>query len=97
MVYISAIKNIPKKEGAMRTIQRIVLMSLMSVLLLGTGGCSSSFWGGAASGVVGTGAGYEYKANKELDRIEEDYKEGRMTKEEYESRKDQIERMSVTK
>lgn len=81
----------------MGTMRKVVLMSLVGFLLLANGGCSSAFWGGAASGVVGTGAGYEYKANKEMDRITQDYKEGRITKEEYESRKDQIERMSITK
>jgi hypothetical protein len=56
-------------------------------------GCK--FLGGAATGVAGTGAGYEYNARKQMDRLEDDYKAGRITKEEYEIRKDQIERGSV--
>ena len=58
-------------------------------------GCSTAFWGGAASGVAGTGVGYEYHAKKEMDRIDTELKAGRMTQEEYNIRKDQIQRLSV--
>lgn len=61
-------------------------------------GCESD-WGtaglGAAGGAAAGVGGYEYKANKELDRIEEEYKAGRMDQREYEIRKDQIQRMSL--
>ena len=63
--------------------------------MLAASGCSGAFWGGAASGVAGTGAGYEYNAHKQLERIESDYQAGRITKEEYNIRKDQIKDMSV--
>jgi hypothetical protein len=61
-------------------------------------GCESS-WGsaglGAAGGAAAGAGGYEYKANKEMDRIEEAYKAGEMDQREYEIRKDQIRRMSI--
>lgn len=79
----------PNSQG-----QKILLGSLIPLSFF-LAGCSSSFWGGTATGAVGAGAGYEYKAKAEMDRIEKDYKEGQITKEEYEARKDQIRRMSI--
>lgn len=77
------------------------LTMLLSILLLttalGTAGCSGQFWGGTAAGVLGTGGGYEYNISQQMKRIEEDYKAGRITKEEYEIRKDQIQRDSLLK
>ncbi len=75
------------------------ILSLMTVMMISVlaAGCSSSFWGGGAAGVVGTGAGYEYHADQELRRIKKDLDEGRIDQKEYETRKDQIERMSVIK
>ena len=72
----------------------------IAALILLTGaaaGCSGQFWGGTASGVVGAGAGYEYRANEEMKRIESAHSSGQMNDAEYETRKDQIQRMSVLK
>lgn len=70
----------------------VLLLSLMCV------GCKSS-WGsaglGAAGGAVAAGGGYEYVSNREMKRIEEDYKDGKIDQREYEIRKDQIQRMSL--
>jgi hypothetical protein len=77
----------------MKKIIWIIFLPLVLFLV----GCSSSFWGGAAGGVLGTGAGYEYYANQEMKRIETELNAGRMTKEEYDIRKDQIQRMSIIK
>jgi hypothetical protein len=71
---------------------------MTGVLIVGaalTAGCSSSFWGGAGTGVVGAGAGYEVHANQELKRIDADLKEGRIDQREYDIRKDQIRRDSL--
>jgi hypothetical protein len=71
----------------------------MSMILAGavllTAGCSPSFWGGAAGGVVGTGAGYEYHANQEMKRLDAALKAGTMTQSEYDIRRDQLKRDSV--
>lgn len=56
-------------------------------------GCQ--FLGGAATGALATGAGYEIQAKRQMDRLEEDYKERRISREEYESRKRQIESGSI--
>lgn len=68
----------------------IILMGLT----LTQAGCGR-FTGGAAVGALGAGAAYEYQTKRQLDRLEEDYREGRITREEYESRQDQIRQGSI--
>ena len=57
--------------------------------------CSGEFWGGTGAGILGTGAGYEIRAKQQMDELNEKYEEGEITKEEYEIRKDQIQKGSV--
>jgi len=73
-----------------------ILVIALMFFLVAASGCSGAFWGGAASGVAGTGAGYEINAHQQLERIENDYETGKIDKKEYEARKDEIKRMSVT-
>ena len=73
----------------------IAMMIVAAFLALGQTGCSGRFLGGAAAGAVGTGAAYEISAKRQMDRLEEDYKAGRITKQEYEVRKDQIRKGSI--
>ncbi|MBZ0157346.1 MAG: hypothetical protein K8I29_14190 [Alphaproteobacteria bacterium] len=79
--------------------KQLILISLMFVLAA-TAGCSSRA-GSAGAGALGgaaVGAGaYEYKAHRELEKLEEDYKAGRIDKKEYEIRKDQIQKGSILK
>lgn len=72
-------------------------MFMLAIAGLTLAGCSGAFWGGAAGGAVGAGAGYEYNVHQEMKRIDDALKAGKMTQEEYNIRKDQIERMSITK
>lgn len=58
-------------------------------------GCSPAFWGGAATGVLATGAGYEIQAKRQMDRLEDDFRNERISRREYETRKQQIERGSI--
>ncbi len=74
--------------------RKIIYLGLLTLL---STGCSGAFWGGAASGVAGTGVGYEYNADKEMKRIEEEHSAGRMSDDEYNARKDQIKKMSIIK
>jgi hypothetical protein len=60
-----------------------------------TAGCNPAFWGGAAAGALGTGAGYEVQANRQMERLEDDLKSGKIERREYESRKQQIESGSI--
>ena len=56
-------------------------------------GCA--FIGGAAVGTLATGAGYEINNKQQMDRLEQDYKEERISRREYETRKSQIESGSI--
>jgi hypothetical protein len=56
-------------------------------------GCA--FLGGAATGVLATGAGYEIQAKRQMDRLEDDLQHERITRSEYEARKRQIESGSI--
>ena len=71
---------------------------LILVLLTGTlTGCSGSFWGGTGAGVLGAGAGYEIQAERQMRQIDEDLKSGKITQQEYDIRKDQIQKGSLLK
>jgi hypothetical protein len=65
------------------------------VLLAGLTQTGCQFLGGAATGALATGAGYEIQAKRQMDRLEEDYRSRRISREEYESRKRQIESGSI--
>ena len=67
------------------------------ILAITLTGCSSSFWGGAGAGVLGTGAGYEIQAQRQLDSLNADLKSGKITQQEYDIRRDQIEKGSLLK
>ena len=73
--------------------KKAILMLLGSSLLLT--GCSGQFWGGTAAGGLGAAGAYEYSANRQTKRIDDDLKAGKITQEEYNIRKDQIKRGSV--
>lgn len=67
------------------------------VFVTGMTGCSSSAGIGVLGGVLGAGAaggGYEYNLKRQKDRVEEDFKAGKIDQKEYEIRKDQITRDS---
>ena len=72
-------------------------MKVLAVLLLlgnlALTGCE--FAAGAATGALATGAGYEIVAKRQMDRLEDDYRKERISRREYERRKDQIERGSI--
>lgn len=67
------------------------------LILLGVGmtqnGCA--FLGGAATGALATGAGYEIQAKRQMDRLDEDLRNEKISRREYETRKQQIERGSI--
>ena len=68
---------------------------LLLVALLSMSHWGGEFLGGAAVGGLATGAGYEINANRQLDRLEDDYRRERISRREYEERKRQIERGSI--
>lgn len=68
---------------------------LLLVMLASFSQWGCEFLGGAAVGGLATGAGYEINANRQMDRLEDDFRRGRVSREEYQERKRQIERGSV--
>lgn len=75
----------------MRKFQVVMLLFLGMTLM----GCSGAFWGGAGAGVLGAGAGYEVQAKRQMDQLDEDLKNGKITQAEYDIRKDQIQKGSL--
>jgi osmotically-inducible protein OsmY len=79
----------------MKPSKRQFITAALLASSLGFGGCSPAFWGGAAAGVLGTGAGYEVQSKRQMDRLDDDLRSGRIERREYEQRKEQIERGSI--
>jgi len=77
-----------KEDAIMRKLTLLVLLAAVS-----QAGCQ--FLGGAATGALVTGAGYEYNAKRQMDRLDEDLRAGRISREEYNDRKRQIESGSL--
>jgi len=69
------------------------LLVLVFLAAMTQSGCA--FLGGAAVGALGTGAGYEINIKRQMDRLEDDYKNERISRREYEERKQQIEAGSI--
>jgi hypothetical protein len=70
-------------------------LMLALVLLMGLGQSGCAFLGGAAVGALGTSAGYEINAHSKMNQLEDDYKNERISRAEYESRKSQLEKSSI--
>jgi hypothetical protein len=68
---------------------------IMLVLLAGMTQWGCEFLGGAAVGALGAGAGYEFNAKRQMDKLEDDFKNERISRREYEERKRQIESGSI--
>lgn len=81
------------KEFAMKKFQGL----LAGLFVLTLAGCSGAFWGGAGAGALGAGAGYEIQAERQVRQLDEDLKNGKITQQEYDIRKSQIERGSLLK
>ena len=72
---------------------RKVMLVGVIVMALAQAGCQ--FIGGAAVGAGATGAGYEYNAYRQMQQLEEDYRNEKISRAEYEERKKQIEAGSI--
>ena len=66
-----------------------VILALVACSGLTSGCVALALGAGAGAG------GYEAYQASEMDKLEQDYKAGKITKAEYEARKDQIDRSSV--
>jgi hypothetical protein len=70
-------------------------LMLLLVLMVAFAQSGCAFLGGAAVGSLATGAGYEYNAYSQMNKLEDDYKAERISRKDYESRKAQIEKGSI--
>ena len=68
---------------------------ILLVLLASITQWGCQFLGGAAVGGLATGAGYEYNAKRQMDRLDEDLRNERISRRDYEERRQQIERGSI--
>lgn len=85
-----------RKEGRMkRTVMIVSILMCISIT-----GCSDKWTAaglGAAGGAAAGAGGYEYHLKKQRDKVETDYREGRIDEQEYHIRIDQIQRDSLLK
>ena len=72
---------------------RNLILGFVCMMALSQSGCA--FLGGAAVGALGASAGYEINAKSKMDQVEDDYRNERISRKEYEARKSQIEKGSV--
>ena len=70
--------------------KRYLLLFMLAALT--QSGCE--FLGGAAVGGLASGAGYEYNSKRQMDRLEDDLRDEKISRREYEQRRQQIERGS---
>ena len=68
-------------------------IALLILVALSQAGCQ--FIGGAATGALVTGAGYEIQAKRQMGRLDEDLRAEKISRREYEARKRQIEAGSI--
>jgi hypothetical protein len=74
---------------------RIIIILLVSLPLIFSVGCSRQAVGGAALGVGAAGGLYEYSNKKAMDDLKSDYESGKISADEYERRKREIEKKSL--
>lgn len=60
-------------------------------------GCSGAFWGGTGAGALGGAAGYEIQAERQMNMLDADLRNGKITQQEYNIREDQIRKGSLLK
>ena len=70
-----------------------IILALTLLIGLSQSGCA--FLGGAALGTLATGAGYEVNNRSQMDKLDADYRNERISRREYEARKSQIEKGSI--
>ncbi|MCZ6763975.1 MAG: hypothetical protein O7C63_03455 [Alphaproteobacteria bacterium] len=78
-----------QQTGNLMSAKTIALVAALTGVLFTTSGCLL-----AAGAAIGAG-GYELHQAKEMDRLDEEFEKGHITREEYLSRKKQIEQTAV--
>jgi hypothetical protein len=68
---------------------------LAASLAVAATGCSNRALVGGAVGATAVGGAYEYQNKRELDRLEDDYRSGHISADEYQRRRNDIEGRSL--
>ena len=84
---------LPYHLSEMEVAMKKIILALTLLVGLSQSGCA--FLGGAALGTLATGAGYEINSHNQLEKLEADYRNERISRREYEDRKAQIEKGSI--
>lgn len=82
----------------MRHTRSLYSNTLLAGLLAGTVlvvGCSQDAAVGGAVGAAAVGGAYEYQNKRALDRLEDEYRNGRISRREYERRRQEIKNRSI--
>ena len=74
--------------------KKILALTLMVPLMFALG-CSRGAVGGAAVGAGAAGAAYEYQNKRAMKDIENEWREGKISKDDYLRRKREIEKKSL--
>lgn len=72
-----------------------LLFLIVIIPLLFLSSCSKEVVGGAAVGVGAAGAAYEYQNKRTMDALKEDLEAGRISEDEYNRRKKEVEGRSI--
>jgi len=72
----------------MKRWSRLIVIACLSLTVAGLGGCLVAAGAGAAAGT------YEYKNKEALDKLQQQYQDGKISKQEYLQRKKEIEKGS---
>lgn len=79
---------------------KLTLPTVIVLAVVGLAGCDSSGGSAILGGVAGAaagGGGYEYHLKQQRDRVEADYRDGKIDRREYDIRIDQLNRDSLLK
>ena len=79
--------------GGARRRRWLLTASTAALACTSLGGCA--FLGGAALGAAGTSTAYEVHNHKALEELDEDFEQGRISRDEYLRRKREIEKGSA--
>jgi hypothetical protein len=90
--FATVVANLSRSNKPGGSMKKLIVVGLL-ITGLTQSGCE--FLAGTLVGAGAAGGGYEYQAYRQMQQLEEDYKNRRISREEYEDRKKQIEKGSI--
>jgi len=74
---------------------KLITVVMVSLTVLLSVGCSREVFGGAVLGAGAAGAAYEYSNKNALENLKHDYEQGKISRDEYLRRKQDVEDKSL--